>query len=155
MTVMDIQKTYSTYELCVDSRNEIFFLCLRKSANKKTLKLELEKWRLNILVCFFKCLLNFRTHALKLELNKVSISNFAKFRLQSMSSKIERAFEKTTTFSIKMKMKMTYKNIFPEPQIDSTAYIFFMRKYLRKEEISQWRGDIFSQRIYLSKINIS
>ena len=35
-------------------------------------------------------------HALQSELNKVSISNFNKFRLQSLSSKIERAFEKMT-----------------------------------------------------------
>ena len=44
--------------------------------------------------CFFKCSLNFIAHALQSELNKVSISNFVKFRLQIMSSKIERAFEK-------------------------------------------------------------
>ena len=44
---------------------------------------------------FFKCSLNFRAHALQLELSKVSISNFVKFKLQSMSSKIEGAFEKT------------------------------------------------------------
>ena len=46
-------------------------------------------------VCVFKCSLNFQAHALQLELNKVGYTNFAKFRLQSMSSKIERAFEKT------------------------------------------------------------
>ena len=45
-------------------------------------------------VRFFKCSLNFRAHALQSELNKVGYTNFAKFRLQSMSSKIERAFEK-------------------------------------------------------------
>ena len=45
-------------------------------------------------ICFFKCLLNFRAHALKSEPNRGSISNFGKFRLQSMSSKIEQAFEK-------------------------------------------------------------
>ena len=43
-------------------------------------------------VCFFKCTLNFRANALQSE---VSISYFVKFRLQSMSFKIERAFEKT------------------------------------------------------------
>ena len=53
-------------------------------------------------VCFFKCSLNFIAQALQSELNKVSLSNFVKFRLQSMTSKIERAFEKTTTFSIKI-----------------------------------------------------
>ena len=46
-------------------------------------------------VCFFKCSLNLRAHALQSELSKVSIYNFVKFELQSMSSKIERAFEKT------------------------------------------------------------
>ena len=45
-----------------------------------------------IIFCnFFKCLLNFRAHA-----HKVSTSNFVKFRLQSISSKIEQAFEKIT-----------------------------------------------------------
>ena len=38
---------------------------------------------------FFKRLLNFRTHALHLELNKVLYTNFVKFQLQSMSSIIE------------------------------------------------------------------
>ena len=46
-------------------------------------------------VWFFKCSLNFRAHALQIELNKVGYNNFAKFRLQSMSSKIEQAFKKT------------------------------------------------------------
>ena len=45
-------------------------------------------------VVFFKCLHNFGAHALQLELNKSNISNFNKFQLQSMSSIIERAFEK-------------------------------------------------------------
>ena len=44
---------------------------------------------------FFKCLLNFRANALQLEINKDGYTNFAKFRLQSMSSKIERALKKT------------------------------------------------------------
>ena len=46
-------------------------------------------------VRFFKCSLNLRAHALQFKLNKVKYTNFAKFQLQSMSSKIERAFEKT------------------------------------------------------------
>ena len=45
-------------------------------------------------VYFFKYMLNFEAHALQSELNKGSVSNFLKFQLQSMSSKIERAFEK-------------------------------------------------------------
>ena len=40
-------------------------------------------------VRFFKCSLNFRAHALQFELNKDGYTSFAKFRLQSMSSKIE------------------------------------------------------------------
>ena len=48
--------------------------------------------------CLFKCSLNFRAHALQLELKKVLYTNFVQFQLQSMSSKIERAFEKTTKY---------------------------------------------------------
>ena len=57
--------------------------------------------------CFFKGLLDLRAHALQSEINKVSISNLVKFRLQSMSSKIEPAFEKTTKFSMKIRLKRT------------------------------------------------
>ena len=64
-----------------------------KVRKKITSKLELAKWRQQKYCTFFKCLLNFRAHALQLGLNKVSISNFVKFWLQSMSSIIRRAFE--------------------------------------------------------------
>ena len=43
---------------------------------------------------FFKCLINFRAYALQCKHNKVGYTNFVKFRLQSIRSKIERAFEK-------------------------------------------------------------
>ena len=46
-------------------------------------------------VCFFKCSLNFIAHALQSEQSITSISNSVKFKLESMSSKIEGAFEKT------------------------------------------------------------
>ena len=46
------------------------------------------------LFSFFKCLLNFQAHALQFQLNKVWYTNFAKFWLQSMSSKIEQELEK-------------------------------------------------------------
>ena len=72
------------------------------------LKFESEKLRQKTFCCcFFKCSLSFRAHALQSELNKFSISNFIKFWLQSMSSKITRAFEKTTKFSIKIRLKRT------------------------------------------------
>ena len=54
---------------------------------------------------FFKCSLNFRAHAPQLELNKVSILDFVKFQLQSMSLKVEQAFEKSTQFSIQIRLK--------------------------------------------------
>ena len=44
--------------------------------------------------CFFKCSLNFRDPALQSELIKLGYTNFVKFRLQSMTFKIERAFTK-------------------------------------------------------------
>ena len=55
---------------------------------------------------FFKCSFNFRAHALQSEPYKVSVSNFVKFQLQSMSYKIGRALEKMTknTF-IKIRLK--------------------------------------------------
>ena len=60
----------------------------------------------SVFLCSNKCSReNFRAHALQSELNKVSISNFVKFRLQSMSSKIEQAFEKTTKFPSKLGLK--------------------------------------------------
>ena len=48
----------------------------------------------NIFCNFFKCALNFRAYVMQSELNKVSLSNFVKFQLQRISSKIEQAFEK-------------------------------------------------------------
>ena len=65
-------------------------------------------------VCFFKCLLNFRAHALRYVHNKVGYTNFAKIRLQSMSSKIEQAFEKRT--------KYVFVFILPTP----TLLLFFL-----------------------------
>ena len=47
---------------------------------------------------FFKCSLNFRVHALQSVLNQVGYANFVKIGLQSMSSKIELAYEKITIF---------------------------------------------------------
>ena len=49
-------------------------------------------------VLFFKCSLNFEANALQLELTKVRISTLVKFERQSMSFKIEGAFEKRTKF---------------------------------------------------------
>ena len=50
------------------------------------------------ILSFFKCLLSFRAYALQLELNKVRHTNFVRFRLQNMSSKIEQAFENMTKY---------------------------------------------------------
>ena len=56
---------------------------------------------------FFRCSFNFRVHVLQLELNKVSISNFVKFQLESIGFKIARAIEKMTKISIKIWPKWT------------------------------------------------
>ena len=55
----------------------------------------------------FQILTQFKALALQSELNKVRISNFVKFQLQSLGSKIEQAFDKMTKFSIKRGPKMT------------------------------------------------
>ena len=60
---------------------------------------------------FFKCSLNFKAYALQLELNKVGYTNFVKLRLQNMSSKIERTFEKIT--------KYVFVFILPAPTLTS------------------------------------
>ena len=83
------EKWYSSHRFSEDLGYEIFKKKLKR-------KLKLAKWRKKHgLFVFFQCLLNFRDHALQSELNKVSVSNFVKFRLQSISFKIEREFEKT------------------------------------------------------------
>ena len=61
---------------------------------------------------FFKCLPNFKAYALQLELNKVEYTNFAKFQLQSMSSKIEGAFEKTNKQCFYLHFTKSNLNIF-------------------------------------------
>ena len=66
-------------------------------------KVEIDKMKTKTwFVCFFKCMLNLRAYVLQSELNKVSISNFVKFRLKSLGFKIEREFEK--------KKKMFHQN---------------------------------------------
>ena len=52
-------------------------------------------------------LAQFEAHTLQSELNKVSISNFLKFQLQSNSSRIELAFEKLVKISMKIGPKRT------------------------------------------------
>ena len=46
-------------------------------------------------VCFFKCSFVLRVGAVIFELDKVSMSNFVKFKFLGMTLKIERVFEKT------------------------------------------------------------
>ena len=64
---------------------------LLKKCGKNDVKVGVGKMKIKTLfVRFCQILANSRQS----ELSKVSISNFVNFRLQSMSSKIERAFEK-------------------------------------------------------------
>ena len=91
----------------------IFFLrgCViflnKKNLNKKNHEKLQKKLRLglswqnldkNICCPFFKCSLKFWAHALHPELNKVWYTDFVKFRLQSMSSKVEQAYKKRPNF---------------------------------------------------------
>ena len=48
-----------------------------------------------LFVRFFKCSFVLRVGAVIFELDKVSMSNFVKFKLLGMTLKIERVFEKT------------------------------------------------------------
>ena len=89
------EKWYSSHKF----RENLGYEILKKKKNKNKVQKNYPKVRIGKMktkACFFsfKRSLNFRAHALQSKLNKVSISNFVKFRLQSMSSKIERAIEK-------------------------------------------------------------
>ena len=79
----------------------------KKNVNEKVQK-NYVKFGVGKKICcpFFKCLLNFRPLALQSKLNKVNISNFVKFLLQSMSFKIEQTFEERTFFPIKIGQKI-------------------------------------------------
>lgn len=74
--------------------------------------------------CFFKCSLNFKAHALQFDFNKVGYTSFAKFRLQSMSSKIERAFEKTNIPCFYLHLKKSKSKLFVQPFLLKFSYIF-------------------------------
>ena len=74
-------------------------------------------------VWFFKYSLNFRAHALQFELNKVGYTEFAKFRLQRMSSKIERAFEKMN--------KPCFLSLFDQIQLQREFFPFFLRTFFQ------------------------
>ena len=73
-----------------------------RKCRKNYVKLGVGKMKTKAFFVIFKCSLNFRAHALQSKLNKFSISNFVKFQLQIMRSKIERASETITKFSIKI-----------------------------------------------------
>ena len=74
-------------------------------------------------VSFFKCLLNFRAHAMQSELEIFWYTYFVKFRLQSMSSRIERVFEKTNKpcFCLHFLEKFN----FPWNQLDTIIFCLF------------------------------
>ena len=105
MTVNDIQKNYIHNINLVKIQDKKYFSkkVKRGSAKKRDVEVGIGKIKvkLNIYLVFFffKCLLNFRAHALQSELTKVSVSNFFKFQLQSKTSEIVRAFEKTIKMS--------------------------------------------------------
>ena len=81
---------------------------MRKCKKKNDVKVGVGKLKTKTYFVFFSNARPIlRALALQSELNKVSISNFVRFQLQHISSKIERAFEKRTQFSIKIGPKRT------------------------------------------------
>ena len=84
------KKLYASATFSEDLRYEIL-----KKTYDKVQKKSCKSWSWQN-----ECSLDFRALALQFELNKVSIFNHVKFKLQNMSFKIERAFEITTKFSI-------------------------------------------------------
>ena len=81
---------------------------LMRKCRKNDFKVGVCKMKTKNIFCnFFKGLLNLRVNVLQSELNKVSISNFIRFQFPPISFKIKRAFEKITTFSIKIGQKRT------------------------------------------------
>ena len=79
-----------------------------RKCRKNDVKLGVGKMKTKTFFCLFQMLAQFQSSCSAMKkLNKFSISNFVKFQLQIMSSKIERAFEKMTKFSIKIGAKKT------------------------------------------------
>ena len=82
--------------------------------------------------CFFKCSFVLRVGAVIFELNKVSMSNFVKFKFWSLTLKIKRVFEKTNIIlSIKLAkraMNLRSKKDYNQCKISYMRqnYIFFM-----------------------------
>ena len=81
------------------------FLKVNKKVRKNDVKVIVGKMKTK--TYFFKFSLNLGAHLLQSEHNKVSTSKFVKYQLQRISSKTERAFEKMTKFSTKIRPKKT------------------------------------------------
>ena len=99
---------YSSHKFIVDLGYKIISFEVKEKVWKKYCSSQ--SWQnedKNIFSSFFKYSLNKRDGADIFEIDEVRISNFVKFRLESMSSKIKRAFKKRTTFSIKIWPKRT------------------------------------------------
>ena len=76
------------------------FLMFKIKCEKRTLQLELAKWRKKTLYgYFFKCSFIKRVWSVIFKLNEVTLSNFVKFRFQRMTLKIERVFEEINNIS--------------------------------------------------------
>ena len=113
-------------------------------------KIKIKTW----FVCFFKCSLNFRAHALPSELSQVSISNFLMFQLQSMSSKIERAFEKMNIIfhQIRAKQNISACYIWREKNISNMPLVYFDAFPCVWTDCEEEK--IISMRIFLFKVTL-
>ena len=80
-------------------------------------------------VCFFKCPFVLRVGAVIFELDKVSMSNFVKFKFLSMTLEIERVFEKTNIILIK-KLAIMDMNLVSKKDHNQCKISYMRKKYI-------------------------
>ena len=80
-------------------------------------------------VYFFKCSFVLKVCAVIFELDKVSMSNFVKFEILSMTLKIERVFEKTNKICSKKLAKRTL-NLVTKKDHNQCKISYMRKKYI-------------------------
>ena len=80
-------------------------------------------------VRFFKCSFVLRVGAVIFELDKVSMSNFIKFKFQSMTLKIEGVFEKTNKI-LSQKLAKKAMNLASKRDHNQCKISYMRKKYI-------------------------
>ena len=95
-----------------------------------TFKLDIEKMKIKtLLVCFFKCSFVLRVGAVIFELDKVSMSNFVKFKFLGTTLKIERVFEKTNII-LSQKLSKWTMNLVSKKDHNQCKISYMRKKYI-------------------------